>query len=163
MVRFTREQQIEYEERLPKKRISAGVMLWNGNNELLLVKPNYRDRWNLPGGVVDEGEAPKQGAIREVEEELGILINKSDLHLKVVDYKPPQDIHIEIVYFVFDGGELDKQVIDAIRIQEAELDDYRFVPVKELGDFGSEWLVRRTEFVRNSKGNVVYLEGGYLA
>ena len=37
---------------------------------VLLVKLNYRDHWNLPGGMLEDGEPPHAGCFfREVEEE----------------------------------------------------------------------------------------------
>ena len=29
---------------------------------VLLVKPNYRDLWSLPGGILEDGEAPHRAA-----------------------------------------------------------------------------------------------------
>ena len=47
------------------------------NNEILLVKNPYgTKKWNLPGGAIRRKETPEAAAKREVEEELGIKINK---------------------------------------------------------------------------------------
>ena len=44
--------------------------------------------WGLPGGGMHKGENPKQGAIREVREELGIKLNSKQLkELGKHDYK----------------------------------------------------------------------------
>ncbi len=46
--------------------------------------------------------------------------------LLVIDWVPPDEIRPRpLVHFVFDGGELDAGT--PIRLQESELDDYRFV------------------------------------
>ncbi|WP_031160627.1 NUDIX hydrolase [Streptosporangium roseum] len=42
----------------------------DAEDRVLLVKPNYRPGWSFPYGVVEAGEAPHDGAVREVAEEL---------------------------------------------------------------------------------------------
>lgn len=43
-------------------------------NKCLLVKNTYRDGWTFPGGGVKKNESSRQAAIREVCEEVGILV-----------------------------------------------------------------------------------------
>ena len=48
-------------------------------DEVLLIKrKNYpfAGHWALPGGFIDPGETPEQAAIRELEEETGLVVNK---------------------------------------------------------------------------------------
>ena len=52
--------------------LAAGALIRNERGEMLLVKPNYKDGWILPGGTVEAGEAPKPGCEREIVEELGL-------------------------------------------------------------------------------------------
>lgn len=40
----------------------------------LFVQPVYRKGWTLPGGLVDRGEHPAATVVREIEEELGIVV-----------------------------------------------------------------------------------------
>jgi predicted NUDIX family NTP pyrophosphohydrolase len=63
---------------------SAGVLIWrraDGGLEVLLVHPGgpfWRNRdqgaWQLPKGGIDDGELPAAAALREVEEELGLVL-----------------------------------------------------------------------------------------
>lgn len=63
---------------------SAGVLIWRRNSgalEVLLVHPGgpfWRNRdqgaWQIPKGGIDEGEEPAAAALREVEEELGLVL-----------------------------------------------------------------------------------------
>jgi len=63
---------------------SAGVLIWRrsgGALEVLLVHPGgpfWRNRdqgaWQIPKGGIDEGEEPEAAALREVEEELGLVL-----------------------------------------------------------------------------------------
>ena len=46
----------------------------DGDGALLLVRHSYRDRWGFPGGLLNRGESPEAGAVREAKEEVGIAI-----------------------------------------------------------------------------------------
>lgn len=50
---------------------AALVALWH-NDRMLLVFNRYRQCWELPGGMIDPGETPRQAATRELHEETGI-------------------------------------------------------------------------------------------
>ncbi len=41
--------------------------------KILLIKNTYDSRWGIPKGHVDPGETSEQAAVREVEEETGIM------------------------------------------------------------------------------------------
>ncbi len=55
----------------PRKRIGAGVAIVDEDFRILLVEPTYKDTWEIPGGSVETGESPREGARRECLEELG--------------------------------------------------------------------------------------------
>lgn len=71
----------EYYKTLPKKRMAVGVLFFNSNNELLIVKPSYKSGWSIPGGVIEQDESPRMGFIREVKEEIGLDVEPLDLPL----------------------------------------------------------------------------------
>ena len=56
-------------------RQRSGIILIE-DNKLALIERHRADKhyFAFPGGGVDEGETPEQAAIREAEEELGILV-----------------------------------------------------------------------------------------
>ena len=57
---LSHEELVAFITSLPTRRLAAGALIRNEEGELLVVKPNYKDGWILPGGTVESGEAPKQ-------------------------------------------------------------------------------------------------------
>jgi 8-oxo-dGTP diphosphatase len=112
--------------------VSAAALISDGAGGVLLVKPNYRDHWSLPGGICEFGEAPRAGCTREVTEELGI---DPDIGaLLAIDWQPAQEIYgptaRPAVFFIFDGGI--RTSLSGIRLQPEELDDCRFARAGDL-------------------------------
>lgn len=62
--------------RLPvKEQVSAGGVVYrrdNGRVEVVIVSVGGQHRWQLPKGLVDEGESPEIAAVREAREEGGV-------------------------------------------------------------------------------------------
>ncbi|MGY5014537.1 NUDIX domain-containing protein [Streptomyces sp. 900105755] len=118
---------------LPRVLAGAAALIRDAEGRVLLVEPNYREGWALPGGTVesDEGETPRQGARRETLEEIGL--DREMGRLLAVDWvhgtgRPP------IVAYLYDGGIVTDADLGAIRLQEAELLSWRLVPREELAD-----------------------------
>lgn len=53
---------------------SASAMIFDGQRRVLMVRPEGRDDWVIPGGCVDPGEHPEATAVREAKEETGLDI-----------------------------------------------------------------------------------------
>jgi 8-oxo-dGTP diphosphatase len=116
--------QADWYASLPAVYMSAGMLITDLDGRVLIVKPNYRPYWSIPGGIVEAAEAPHDGATREIAEELGLDIPAGDL--LVVDWAPPENERPRgITSYIFDGGTLADPA--AIRLQEEELDDAQFV------------------------------------
>jgi ADP-ribose pyrophosphatase len=73
----------------PRKRVSADVVLRDRAGRLLLVDPRYKPDWDMPGGMAEPNEPPRDAAQRELKEELGLDIQVGGM--LCVDWVSPQD------------------------------------------------------------------------
>ncbi|WP_158290993.1 NUDIX hydrolase [Kribbella antiqua] len=71
LLRFERLREDELDGLDPSVPLTASlVVLWCGH-ECLMVFNRYRQAWELPGGMLDPGESPREAAVRELAEESG--------------------------------------------------------------------------------------------
>lgn len=114
----------EYHATLSRCCVGVGVILFNSQGQILVVKPNYREGWLLTGGTIDEGESPAQTAIRETLEEVGITL--PSVTFLYVEHALRTGVP-DFLEFVFSGGVLTDEQIAGIKLETAELDEYAFV------------------------------------
>jgi 8-oxo-dGTP diphosphatase len=103
--------------------VAAGVLFFDEAGRIMLVRPTYKEYWDIPGGYVEAGETPAQAAAREVREELGISVVVGPL--LAADWAPHPDEGDKLL-FIFDGGTLTTQQLAAVRLQVDELASYAF-------------------------------------
>lgn len=127
---------------LPRVLAGAAALFRDEEGRVLLVEPNYREGWALPGGTIesDDGEGPRAGARRETAEEIGL--DREPGRLLAVDWvqgegRPP------LVAYLYDGGVLGAGDLAAIRLQESELLSWRLVPREDLAGYLQGSLGRR--------------------
>lgn len=119
---------------LPRVLAGAAALFRDTDGRILLVEPNYREGWALPGGTIesDDGETPRQGARRETLEEIGL--DRKPGRLLAVDW-----VHIAghppLAAYLYDGGVLDEDELKSITLQEEELLSWRLVPREDLTDY----------------------------
>jgi len=151
-----------YYNSLPKKRIAIGAILFNASQDILILKPNYHTDWLLPGGVVEESESPLAGHIREIREELGIIID--DLTFLCVDYTPAEENKPDGLKFLFVGS-LSASQIAELTLNNNEHEEYKFVSsseaIKLLNKKTAARLPEALVAYKESRG--VYLEQGKVA
>ncbi len=61
--------------------VGTGVLLINNQNQILIGCRSDNNEWCIPGGSLEVGENLVECAARELYEETGIIVDKSDLHL----------------------------------------------------------------------------------
>jgi 8-oxo-dGTP diphosphatase len=142
-------------------RVAAGALFIDEHDRVMLVRPDYKPHWDIPGGYVEPGETPLQACAREVREELGITPAIGSL--LVVDWAP-NPAEGDKVLFVFEGGTLDAEGRTRIRLDLAELAEYAFFDTVALDHVLIPRLARRllAAIEAREHGNVVYLEHGFV-
>ena len=83
----------------------------------------YPEYWDIPGGLADYGELPKDAIIRETKEEVGLDIIPTKVIHEDSNYdKEKELIFIRLVYLC----ELTSD-INEIQLQEDEHSEYKFI------------------------------------
>ncbi|WNV83079.1 NUDIX hydrolase [Umezawaea sp. Da 62-37] len=105
-----------------RKRVAAKVVIRDRQGRVLLVDPNYKPRWDLPGGMVEANEAPREAARRECREELGGGIIEIG-RLLLMDWEPAHGPWDDQLMLVFDGGIVETALAATLHVTDPELDD----------------------------------------
>ncbi|HEX6535504.1 MAG TPA: NUDIX hydrolase [Gemmatimonadaceae bacterium] len=73
--------------RTERQRSAGGVVVRHGKRgpEVALISVGEPPRWQLPKGIVEEGESPEATAVREVREEAGVSASPLE-PLDPIDY-----------------------------------------------------------------------------
>ncbi|MEU9861262.1 NUDIX hydrolase [Streptomyces sp. NPDC047971] len=116
---------------LPRVLAGAAALFRDAAGRVLIVEPNYREGWALPGGTIesDAGETPRQAARRETAEEIGLDVELGAL--LVVDWSHGPD-RPPIVAYLYDGGVLSDEGFAGIRLQEEELLSWKLITRDEV-------------------------------
>jgi len=143
---------------LPRVPASAGALLHDGRDRILILKPSYKSGWTIPGGQMEEdGESPWEGCRREVREETGLVVDSG--RLVCVDFLRPRPGRPGGVRFLFDCGLVDAGRRDALDLQDGEIEDARWATADEADRLLSGPVGRRVARALAADGPL-YLEGG---
>lgn len=104
---------------LPTKRVISQGLLRDERGRVLLCELTYKKEWDLPGGVVEVGEAPSIGLVRELEEELGTTVEARDL--LTVNWLPAWRGWDDACIFLFDLGVVDSSITEGMTLQPTEI------------------------------------------
>jgi ADP-ribose pyrophosphatase YjhB (NUDIX family) len=86
----------------PSYTVGAVLVLQRSDRTVLLVAQRHTPGWALPGGLLRRGEAPADGLVREVEEEVGVVLAPVDLPLPTA-VVAPRVRRVDVVYMLGDG------------------------------------------------------------
>src|SRR5438067_1501989 len=98
--------------------VAAGALFTDAAGRILMVRPTYKDYWDIPGGYVEPGESPRAACIREVREELGLTVEVGSL--LVVDWAPAEGEGDKILY-VFHAGAMKAEQLATLVFSDGEI------------------------------------------
>lgn len=113
----------------------AGALVMRGD-KLLLVKRGiepFKGYWDIPGGFLEIGEAPADGARREIEEETGLLVELTEiLGLFMDQYGNRNTATLNICYLA--------KVIGGQERASSDAEELKWFPVHQLPELiAFEW------------------------
>jgi 8-oxo-dGTP pyrophosphatase MutT (NUDIX family) len=69
----------------PSFRVGAACIVVREDGAVLLVRHSYREGWGLPGGLIRRREEPREAALRESREEVGLDLDVTSGPTVIVD------------------------------------------------------------------------------
>jgi 8-oxo-dGTP pyrophosphatase MutT (NUDIX family) len=129
--KFTPEETAAWFASLEKRMSSSTVAIHDEHDRVLVVKANYKHYWSFPGGIIDAGETPLEAGIREVSEEVGLMLEKDSLTFTFVVDRVSSVA--QTYQFVFDA-KVDATVFDSIVLEAEELDEFALVSRQQIID-----------------------------
>lgn len=130
---------------LPTKRVISQGLVRDELGRVLLCELTYKKEWDLPGGVVEMGEAPAIGLVRELQEELGITV---EVHgLLTVNWLPAWRGWDDACIFLFDLGVVDSTITDGMTLQPSEIKSVRWCDPETIRSQGAAAAIELLEAV----------------
>ncbi len=143
---------------IARPRAAVEVLFVDVDGAVLIVEPTDGARWAVPGGPVARGERPREAAARVLYGQLGL--ESAPDRLLAADWSPL--VRQEHVVFLFDGGELTDDELDAIELRPGDVDSWAFIAPEELFVMLEPRLTRRVTAALDARaaGRTDYLENG---
>ena len=115
----------------------VAALIWQGDKFMICQRSAHKARgllWEFVGGKVEQGETKEQALIREIKEELDILLSVGDVFMDVVHEYPDITVHLTLFNATIAEGE--PQMLEHNDIQwitPREISYYEFCPAdKEI-------------------------------
>lgn len=145
---------------MPRKRIGAGIVAVDDQMRVLLVEPTYKSNWEVPGGLVELREPPREAVARECREELGIDVEVG--RLLVMDWVPPRRLPDDGLMLLYAAGPIDST---QIVLPPEELKSWLWCDREMLAERLSDFMFRRMEAALEAiaSGTVAELQNGFVA
>lgn len=133
---------------MERQELRKGVMavIVNAENKVLIGSSPRDGGYKFPQGGLAPGEDPVSGIIREIEEELGVVIEENDILMhykeKVGYHYPPAD-----PYYIFNRQELSVVKIKyhpemKFMPQDDEFDELLWIHPEEIENYNSHFRAK---------------------
>ena len=118
----------------PGHPITAAALITDSLDRLLIVRPKGDGKpWQLPGGIVEQGESPLVAVRREVREELGLDLDIQEQDFFSVEWlEATRPGRRDRLAFLFVGPRLTHEDSTCITLQRDELDEWRWAAHAEM-------------------------------
>jgi bis(5'-nucleosidyl)-tetraphosphatase len=116
---------------------SAGIVFIYKNKILLGHPTNHAwiNTYTIPKGNIEKDESILEAAIRETYEEIGLLIDKSDIDettLNCIDYHNKNNkLYKKVYYYVVHLDNVESEIVDKYKLQLEEIDWAGFLTKEE--------------------------------
>lgn len=128
----------------------------DGHKEVLLIYRSHtsfgNDQYSMPGGKIQENESLRNGLIRELQEEIGITVQPTDMHLShVMHFQGATRVCIAIVFTIkkWQGEPFNK-----------EPDKHDHIAWFDINKLPSTLLPRHAKMIRSIEQGQLYSDEG---
>ncbi|WP_299033684.1 NUDIX domain-containing protein [uncultured Pseudokineococcus sp.] len=128
---------------LPTSLLAAGLVLRDGAGRVLLLRTSYKEPWEVPGGLVEDGEGLRAAAAREAREELGLDLAPG--RLLVLDRRSGDGRQGERALALLDGGVHDVDLPARCRFLDGEVLEAAWCTPAEVRARTGAGLAQRVE------------------
>jgi mutator protein MutT len=113
---------------IPTVQVAGCFCEWGG--KILYLRRHadkpYGETWGLPAGKIEEGEDPRQAAVREVEEEVGIKLDPKKLQEVVEAY-----LEVDGLRYLFHAFRVRLEKAPTIRLEPQAHTEAKWLTIEE--------------------------------
>ncbi len=143
-----------------RKRVISHLLLTDSAGRVCVLETTFKPDFELPGGILEVGESPRAGLVREVQEELSHTVSVG--RLLVVDWLAPYLGWEDAVELIFDGLELSDHAAARLRPDLKEIRAIHWLEpdaaVERMAPFAQGRLLGA--LAAREEGRTLYLEAG---
>lgn len=120
-------------ENNPTMLVVVAAALTNQAGEILLqLRPQGRSMaglWEFPGGKVEAHESPESALVRELNEELGVIVDRNDLSPFAFASGPLGDRHLLLILYLCHSWQGEPRALESPELRWVLPDDMIELPM----------------------------------
>ncbi len=143
-----------------RKRVISHLLLTDAEHRVCILETTFKPDFELPGGILEVGESPRVGLVREVQEELNHTVSVG--RLLVVDWLAPYLGWEDAVELIFDGREMPERSVPLLQPDLREIRAVHWLPAAEAAERMAPFARGRLLAALDARdaGRTFYLEAG---